>query len=242
MSRFVIRPIVFASFLLSGAVAAHAQVVTAVKAADHLVVHNFGEIRLLGVKGLGTPAPGTPEAQCAETTRAMVYGLIHTKEVRLVLDDRAKKQPALAMHRYVYMPDGRMLNSVVLETGCARLAAGVDELQFGAMFKSLATHAQNSKRGLYGAPGAPMTMPAASASAAPRPAPSVSLASFNRITLGMSLADVNAILGAGKETSRFESSSFTVTTFEWSASEGLASIIIGFQNGKVSTKHQFGLQ
>jgi hypothetical protein len=241
MPRFLLRPMVSASFLLFGAVAAHAQVVTEVKTADRLMVHNLGEVRLLGVAGINLTPSDPVEARCAETTQKMVYGLIHTKEPRLVVDDHVKNDPALAMHRYLYLPDGRMLNTVLLESGCVRLAPGYEKLQYGAMFKSVADHAQAYKRGLYGAAGA-VTMPAAPAIAASRPASGLTLANFNRITLGMSFADVNAILGSGKEISRFESSSFTATAFQWEEPDGIGNAMISFQDGKVSSKHQFGLK
>jgi hypothetical protein len=234
------RLIISASFVLFGAIAAHAQVVTEVKTADRIMVHNLGEVRLLGVEGVSLTPTSDLEMQCAESTRKMVYGLIHTKEPRLVVDDKVKNQPALAMHRYLYLPDGRMLNVVLLESGCARLAAGYESLQYGAQFKSVADHAAAFKRGLYSTGGA-VTMPAAPAVSAPRPS-GVTLAAFSRITLGMSYADVIGILGSGKEVSRFESSSFTATSFQWDASDGTGTAMVSFQDGKVSSKHQFGLQ
>jgi hypothetical protein len=243
MPRFVIRPIVCTSLLLFGAIAAQAQTVTEVKAADQIVIHGLGEVRLLGVEGLGQPPVGTREGNCAETTRTMVYGLIHAKQVRLVTDAKAQQRPGLAMHRYLYLPDGRMLNSVVLETGCARLAAGAEDLQFGAMLKSIAANAQMYNRGIY----APTDASGASAPArpytAPAPRPSgLTLASFNRISLGMSFADVNSILGSGKELSRFESTSFTATSFQWETSDGSGNVMISFHDGKVNSKHQYGLK
>jgi endonuclease YncB( thermonuclease family) len=240
MPRFAMRLIVSASLVLFGAIAAHAQVVTEVKTADRLMVHGLGEVRLLGVEGIGMTPSGERELQCAESARKMVYGLIHAREVRLVVDDKVKNQPALAMHRYLYLADGRMLNTVLLQSGCARLASGYERLQYGAMFKSVADHAQANNRGLYGASGA-VAMPAAPATSASGPS-GVTLAAFNRITLGMSFADVHAILGTGKETSRFESSSFTAASFQWDTSDGLGFIMISFQNGKVDTKNQFGLK
>jgi hypothetical protein len=234
--RFVIS----ASLVLFGAVAAHAQVVTEVKTADRLMVHNVGEVRLLGVEGPSLTPSGELEIQCAESTRKMVYGLIHTKQPRLVVDDKVKNQPALAMHRYLYLPDGRMLNTVLLESGCVRLAAGSEVLQYGAMFKSVADHAQRNGRGLHG--GGAVAMAAAPAASAPRPATGITLAAFNRVTLGMSFADVYAILGTGKEISRFESSSFTATSFQWDHPDEIGTVMISFQDGKVSSKHQYGLK
>jgi endonuclease YncB( thermonuclease family) len=222
--------------VLFGAVAAHAQVVTEVKTADRLMVHGVGEVRLLGVEGVGLTPDGDLEKQCAESTRKMVYDLIHAKEVRLVVDDKAKELTDFAMHRYLYLPDGRMLNTVLLESGCARLAAGTDYMQYGAMFKSVANHAQANGRGLYAGNARALV------ASAPRPATGVTLAAFNRVTLGMSFADVYAILGTGKEISRFESSLFTATSFQWDHPDGIGTIFIGFQDGKVSTKNQFGLK
>ena len=191
------RLIISASLVLFGAIAAHAQVVTEVKTADRLMVHGVGEVRLLGVEGVGLTPSGPLEVQCAESTRKMVYDLIHAKVVRLVVDDKAKNLSDFAMHRYLYLSDGRMLNTVLLESGCARLAAGTDYMQYGAMFKSVANYAQANRRGLYAgnAPAAPLAI-------ASRPATGVTLATFNRITLGMSYANVIGILGSGKEISR----------------------------------------
>jgi hypothetical protein len=235
------RLIVTASLVLFGAVAAHAQVVTEVKTADRLMVHGVGEVRLLGVEGVGLTPDGDLEKQCAESTRKMVYDMIHAKEVRLVVDDKMKGLPDYAMHRYLYLPDGRMLNTLLLQSGCARLSAGTDLMQFGTMFKSSADYAQVTGRGLY-ATRAATGAPAAPVASAPRPATGVTLAAFNRVTLGMSFDDVYAILGTGKEQSRFESSMFTATSFQWDHPDGIGTIMIGFQDGKVSTKHQFGLK
>jgi endonuclease YncB( thermonuclease family) len=158
----------FAFLVLFGAIAADAQVVTEVKAADHLVVQGVGEVRLLGVDALGN-ATGERERKCAEITHGAVQGLIHAKEVRLVADDRVRPQPGLAMHRYVYLPDGRLLNTVLLESGCARLASGYESLQFSATFERVARDAQMNNRGLYGVI-AGIPAPAAPASSESRPA------------------------------------------------------------------------
>jgi hypothetical protein len=110
------------------------------------------------------------------------------------------------------------------------------------MFKSVADHAQANSRGLYSATGGLATPAAPAATSAPRPATGVTLAAFNRVTVGMSFADVYGILGTGKETSRFESSSMTITAFQWEHPDGFGNILITFHNGKVDSKHQFGLK
>lgn len=72
----------------------------------------------------------------------------------------------------------------------------------------------------------------------------LTMANYNRITTGMSEADVVAILGAGEEqaSNRFgEGTEFDVATKIVAWAGFLKSINVTFQNGKVVQKAQFGL-
>jgi endonuclease YncB( thermonuclease family) len=248
------RPILSAFLVLFGAIAADAQVVTEVKAADQLVVEGVGEVRLLGVDALGKSTIER-ERNCAETTRGVVQGLVHAKEVRLVIDAQAGR-PGLAMHRYVYLSDGRLLNTVLLETGCARLASGYENLKFGAMLERASENAQMNNRGLYSVYQGPPT-PAASpfwvpnyTASVPRPAGNVvrrvdrvTAANFDRIRVGMPYSIVVEILGRGEEVSRTETESFVVTSYEWKASDGVGRIEISLnKDNRVESKRRYRLK
>lgn len=69
----------------------------------------------------------------------------------------------------------------------------------------------------------------------------VDLASFGRIELGMSLTDVETLLGGpGKADTQSESATRTFAIYTWETSDGFA--MVSFRDGRVSSKHQSGLK
>jgi hypothetical protein len=73
----------------------------------------------------------------------------------------------------------------------------------------------------------------------------VTMSNYQRITTGMSLPDVEAILGPGSEQASSESKGLltgtSVKSYSWSG-EGFRDISVLFVNGKVTSKAQVGLQ
>lgn len=65
----------------------------------------------------------------------------------------------------------------------------------------------------------------------------IRLAEYERVELGMSLAEVQATLGRGTETSR----STTIATFVWKNSDG-SGITAIFEKGRLKSKEQSGLK
>ncbi len=71
----------------------------------------------------------------------------------------------------------------------------------------------------------------------------MTLAQFEKITTGMSYAEVVQIVGgAGREMSQSEVLGIKSATYAWDGDGGLgANVMVSFQNDKVATKAQFGL-
>jgi hypothetical protein len=65
----------------------------------------------------------------------------------------------------------------------------------------------------------------------------IGLAEYERIVLGMSLSEVQTILGRGTEINR----STTIATFVWTNSDGSGMTTV-FEKGKLKSKEQSGLK
>lgn len=242
--------------ILPLAAPAAAQMVTEVRATDTLLIENVGEVKLLGVEGLGSPTAGAKEWRCAASAKLPVFQLAHAKEVRLFKDAKVANRPELASHYYVYLPDGRLLNQLVLETGCARPRLYVGDLTFATPLQNAVTHAQMANRGLYGLDDvARPSLPTRPEQIFPRPAaqifptpPSqiyrrVTLSAFNRIRIGASYSDIVSIFGThGKEVRSTETARFKRTVFKWAEDDGPGFASIEFRNGLVESKSHVGLQ
>jgi hypothetical protein len=72
----------------------------------------------------------------------------------------------------------------------------------------------------------------------------VTLANFNKIHNGMTLSDVEAILGSGTlVTEAGEGTSYHIQMYSWQPADGFgASCNVTFTNGKADAKAQMGLQ
>ena len=88
--------------------------------------------------------------------------------------------------------------------------------------------------------------PVSPAKPEPKPAPKpkrryITLREFNRLEIGMPYKEVVKMLGReGKEDSRIELLGTTTTTYEWS--EGLGrTVVLQFEDGRLSNRMQFGL-
>ena len=80
-----------------------------------------------------------------------------------------------------------------------------------------------------------------SATAKPTPKGAVTLRNFGAIQNGMSLQQVEALLGNGQMTTESGSGSNTLTVYSWSTPDGLGAVTVVFQNNQVTSKTQFGL-
>ena len=127
---------------------------------DTLKIENIGKVRLLGID--------TPESQASSkdhfytkrfsvteqrlrniARQAKSYNIhkVKNQQVRLELDhtDRDKYGRLLA---YVYLPDGRMLNRVLLQKGLATVFRRYDFL-YKKDFLEVEAKARNNKLGLW---------------------------------------------------------------------------------------------
>lgn len=69
----------------------------------------------------------------------------------------------------------------------------------------------------------------------------VTLEKYNQIETGMTLEEVEAILGEGTENASTEAGDVNIKSYQWINSDG-SNIQIMFQDGKVNTKAQAGLK
>lgn len=70
---------------------------------------------------------------------------------------------------------------------------------------------------------------------------SLTLEKYNQLKNGMNYEEVTAILGDGEEQSMTEIFGSRVTSYQWKG-EGFSSVTGTFQNGKMTSKAQFGLK
>ncbi|MDD5409194.1 MAG: thermonuclease family protein [Candidatus Omnitrophica bacterium] len=82
--------------------------------------------------------------QSYEFTRQMAQG----KRVRLEFD-KEKYDKYKRILAYVYLPDGRFLNALIVEEGYASLMAYPPNVKYADLFSSLYQQARKNKRGLW---------------------------------------------------------------------------------------------
>ena len=88
---------------------------------------------------------------------------------------------------------------------------------------------------------APAAPPTPTPTPIPTPQPSVTLKSFDAIQNGMTLHQVQALLGSGTLVSESNDLGISETVYQWLAPGDVAAITVGFQNNSVIDKTQFGL-
>jgi endonuclease YncB( thermonuclease family) len=245
--------------ILPFAAPAAAQTVGEVRATDTLLIENVGEVKLLGVEAIGSPTATAKESRCAASAKTLVQQLAFAKEVRLVKDANIGYRKQLASHYYVYLPDGRLLNQLVLESGCARPKAYVSDLTLATPLQTAALQAQMANRGLYGLddearPAAP-TRPEEFYKKPPvlvlgppayfnqPPERRATLERYNRIRIGATYDEVMSIFGAhGKQIRSTTTASGTRMVVEWVGVYGEGCATVDFKNGVVESKTNVGLR
>jgi endonuclease YncB( thermonuclease family) len=138
--------------------------VTGMVSVDLLVVEGDRKVALIGIEGPLRPAFKSVvrdehgfivhEREDATTpfeVEAMrfVYDLVKDQLVRLEFDAERRSDNG-AMWAYVYLPDGRMLNEVILAQGYARLKLRMPNFKYAERFRSAYQESRRNMRGLQG--------------------------------------------------------------------------------------------
>ena len=115
---------------------------------DGILGTPFTRIRLWGVDTPETVRPDTPPQHFGPQASAFVKSAALDANVRLELDPSRTRDKYDRLLAYVYLPDGRMLNSVLVREGC-----GYADPRFShkhkAEFKRLQRQAMKARRGLW---------------------------------------------------------------------------------------------
>jgi len=110
--------------------------------------HETTRVRLWGVDTPETVKPDTPPQhfgrESSEYTRELIIG----KTVRLELDDRRTRDKYDRLLAYLYLPDGRMLNRVLVAEGYAYADTRYDHMYY-AEFLRLQSMARKAGLGLW---------------------------------------------------------------------------------------------
>jgi micrococcal nuclease len=125
-------------------------------------------LRLIGIDTPETVAPGEPVAcfgpEASDRTKALATGQTVTLEKDVSETDQFDR-----LLRYVYLPDGRMLNEVLVSEGYARAVEYPPDVKYAQRFEAEGAAAREAGLGLWGA-GCPEV------DAAPTPTPTVYVA------------------------------------------------------------------
>jgi micrococcal nuclease len=120
---------------------------------DTINVQGIGRVNLLGVQA---PAGGRgPEAiaRFAATAKARLTSLLLDRWVRLEIDP-ARGGATKISAAYVLTEDGQFINAVMVREGLARVSGRTPLARLGELQRA-ERDAQDSRRGIWGAPGAP---------------------------------------------------------------------------------------
>ena len=108
-----------------------------------------GELRLIGID---TPERKGRGAQLYGET-AYLFSLIRLRENEAALQfDRLRTDPRGGLLAYVYLPDGTMLNEVLLREGYAQIALCPPNLRHAGLLRAAQEEAKRKERGLWGLP------------------------------------------------------------------------------------------
>lgn len=109
----------------------------------------FGELRLIGIDA---PEWKSSEAQPYGET-AYLFSQIKLRENEAALEfDRLRTDPRGGLLAYVYLPDGTMLNEVLLREGYAQLALSPPNLRYAGLLQAAQDEARSEGRGLWTLP------------------------------------------------------------------------------------------
>jgi endonuclease YncB( thermonuclease family) len=108
-----------------------------------------GELRLIGIdapEGRGRGAQPYGES-------AYLFSLIKLRENEAALQfDRLRTDPRGGLLAYVYLPDGTMLNEVLLREGYAQVALSPPNLKHAGLLRAAQGEAKRKGRGLWSLP------------------------------------------------------------------------------------------
>ena len=109
----------------------------------------FGELRLIGIDA---PEWRGSEAQPYGET-AYLFSQIKLRENEAALAfDRLRTDSRGGLLAYVYLPDGTMLNEVLLREGYAQVALSPPNLRYAGLLQAAQDEARGEGRGLWGLP------------------------------------------------------------------------------------------
>ena len=108
-----------------------------------------GELRLIGIDAPEGKGPG---AQPFGET-AYLFSRIKLRENEAALEfDRLRTDHRGGLLAYVYLPDGAMLNEVLLREGYAQVALSPPNLRYDGLLRAAQDEASRKGRGLWGHP------------------------------------------------------------------------------------------
>ena len=117
---------------------------------DTVVLEDGRRLRLIGIDTPETVAPGEPVGcfgpEASARTKSLVEGRAVTLEKDVSETDRYDR-----ILRYVYLPDGRMLNEVLVAEGYARAIRYPPDVKYAGRFESAEATARDARLGLWGA-------------------------------------------------------------------------------------------
>jgi len=127
-------------------------------------IHQIGFT--IGLLGVNAPKAG----ECyAKQGYAFVNKLLRGKVIHVVRD-QSDFDASGRLLRYAYLPDGRLLNEVVIQAGYAKAAPSSIDMQWQANLQQAEQRAQQSKAGLWKACATTSSTPAPTSTPASAPA------------------------------------------------------------------------
>ncbi len=116
---------------------------------DTVILTDGRRVRLLGLDAPETGS-GAAEPECyAEEAAAFLTGLVDGAAGCLELEsDRVEQDVYGRLLAYLWDPEGRMLNEIILREGCAVFIRG-DAVRWGDRLEAAGREAQENRRGLW---------------------------------------------------------------------------------------------
>lgn len=130
--------------------------------ADRVVLSTGEKVRLIGIRAPEPPPkekvernefgfviepPVTPETAIEEQAIRLARELMEKQRVRLEFDIQ-KKSESYETLAYVFLEDGRMVNTEILRQGLANLQLQAPNLKYEELFRAAYREARQEKRGL----------------------------------------------------------------------------------------------
>ena len=115
---------------------------------DEVAHHRTTRIRFWGVDTPETVKPNTPPQHYGKEASDFVKGVAGGVDVRLELDPLHTRDKYNRLLAYIYLPDGRMLNRVLVEEGYGYADPRFDH-KYSHEFERLMNRARKAGRGLW---------------------------------------------------------------------------------------------